>query len=179
MEMHEEAANASRDAIYCTFAPPGFPDPGVESWISPEASPLWMIGAATHELALGKNVWALQALSMALAGDPSSEALVEEKVKELLSNQSKKPGPKQVPEKLIEIARLYSSCNLHPRALAVLQMPDENTKVDLLEARNELSTAWERLVDEYSKGRKDTCFLFGHSVQSTAAVDLFPSTFAY
>lgn len=182
-EMHlaADAANAYRDAIYGGLAPPGFPDAGPGTWLSPEAADRWL-AVARLEAGLGRRGWPFQALLLAAAASPARADRAAEVLGWALGEAPRPPVPDPVPEerKLVRIARLYEELNLHPRGLAALdRLPRPAATSDAGRVRAAIAAAWEALVADYARGAERTSFLFGRKVSGAAPGDLSPALFPY
>jgi hypothetical protein len=162
MNMVEKAADAYRETVY-NFSPPGFYQPGAhETWISAETAGLW-ITLARLELLAGRDIWAFQALCLAAASDPSRMQELKEMVP-VLYKTPEKTTPLYDKEKLLRIAQLYRQCNLHPRAMEVLEIAEKELTINLDTLKNEAAAEWADLIKRYASAREKTCFLFGMKV---------------
>jgi tetratricopeptide (TPR) repeat protein len=178
MNMHAEAANAYREAIYGTFDPPGFPQFGSETWISGETADAWF-SVARHEMSIGINKWAFQALPMAVVASPDLKDKTDELLHDMLNDTKVKSRPAPELEKLNQIAILYRDSNLHPRAIHVLNTAEKVLGADVSQLRNKIANDWKNLLIAYTREREETCFLFGQKVSETPIELLSPRTFPY
>ncbi len=179
MGLRREAAVAYREALYAGFSPPSLYEPPQGTWLSDEASTHWL-RAARLDAALGRTERAFQALCIAMEAAP---AKLPEATTILAAATGASPNdsaPVPDPERLQKIAELYRSCNLHPLALNALSLLSKGPgEVERERLKVEISRAWEQLVNSYSRGRQETCFLFGKLVSATTPRQLSPGRFPY
>ncbi|MCP4130931.1 MAG: hypothetical protein GY754_08100 [bacterium] len=163
MNLHAEAANAYREAVYGGFNPPLLPEPGANTWFSNETADAW-IAIGTHEATIKMKKWPVQALLNAVASSPSRLKTAKELIPFTFSYYRKLQKTKYKRDTFIKIANLYVENNLHGRALRVLDEAAELTKTDLSQIKTGIEKEWDKLISSYMQLREKICFLYGYKV---------------
>lgn len=178
MRMLSETANAYREAVYGTLAPPNFPEFGFETWVSADAADAWL-AIARAEVALSRDKWAVQAILMAVVSSSQTHTEAKSLLQQILDNVRDAPELEPSIEKLTEIAQIYRECNLHTRALEVLETAAALPGADVSALRTQITAEWTQVLNAYKRGREDICYLYGVKVSTAAPKTLSPPPFNY
>ncbi|MFQ6132652.1 MAG: hypothetical protein ACE5R4_11490 [Armatimonadota bacterium] len=177
VELHEPAAAAYMEAAYSAFAVQPVSDAYLwrECWFSLATAELWR-ASGRNALLCGQRARAADALAKAyFSCAPAAEAEIAAALKTVTNGQEQAPValPSVDAEKLREIAGLYASMRMHPRAVWALTLGDENLDTELAPLREVYEGEWSQLMRRYCAMREDDSFLFGQKVSpETRAAEL-------
>lgn len=171
MGFYPAAADSYREAIYGGYGLPSIPyfQPRQETWVSWATGGLW-IRAAAADWRSAKVASAFECLAKAIvfgADEQKAAALRELASFEAEKREGTAPGPpkgRADPEVLKQIAKLYASMNLHPRAIDVLKKHTAALGEEGRLLQEELAQAWAKLATQFSMCRTGPCFLFGQEL---------------
>ena len=177
MQLHQVAAKAYREAVYSAFPPPRALDShyGRECWFSGATAELWQASgrsaALSAQRAEAADAFAKAYFSCATPQEPGIAAELE-----AVARGQDAPQAVQAvvsAQALKEVAELYASMRMHPRAVWALTLGDDGLDRELEPLRATYEREWSELMRQYCALREANCFLFGQKVTpQTRAADL-------
>ncbi len=171
MRMLDEAARATREAIYIGLNPPSYAQRGDETWISADSAALWH-SAAECDAQLGRRGQALQALLMAVASDSAQQNFASDLIGRMLESKVEAPANRASAAGLKRIIDLYVKSSLHPRALVLLEKTTLIPDAEKAPQRASLSKEWAGLVGQYNTVLNGGGVLFGQALSEVPAEKL-------
>jgi hypothetical protein len=176
--MRYNGAGCYLEAITAAFYCPS-PSDTRESWLSPEASPLWL-KAAEQDFLFGKTEEAFESLAKAaIFGSEETYRTAIEKLDSFEKRMSEAgramvpPQPQIEPAKLLRIVELYAEMNMHPRAIHIVETYKKELGDEAERQISLLKKGWAEIYDSWSFMTPKLAF-YGQPVQSADDIPFIP-----